>query len=112
MTIVKFCPYKLLIVKLNRPQECVGLTHATVGQLIDSLNDWTLSNCRSLNVSRCTFIDRRKTADLTSLSRFQQLTSLNLSGTEFNKASLEMVVQVTILRSSNFDRKFLHNLSL
>ncbi len=73
--------------------ECVGLTRATVGQLVDSLNSWTLSNCRLLNVSRCTFVDHRKAAILTSLCRFQQLSILNVSGTEFNKASLEMVVQ-------------------
>lgn len=73
--------------------EVVGLSRATVGQLVDSLNDWTLSNCRFLNVSHCTFVDHRKAAILTSLCRFQQLSNLNVCGTEFNKTSLEMVIQ-------------------
>ena len=73
--------------------ECVGLTQATVGQLIEILNEWTLSNCRLLNVSRSTFVDHRKETVLTSLSNFQRLASLNLSYTKFNKASLEMIVQ-------------------
>lgn len=73
--------------------ECVGLSLATVGQLVDSLNEWTLSNCRLLNVSCSTFVDQRKETVLTSLSNFRRLSSLNLSHTKFNKASLEMIVE-------------------
>ena len=69
-----------------------NLVKATVNDLIESLNDWTCDNLKLLNVSNSTFVDAQKHTVVVALSKLQNLTSLNVSGTEFNKNSLEMVM--------------------
>ena len=72
--------------------EASGL-NVTVGDLISSLNDWTLQNLRSLNVSGSSFVDSSKVALTVSLCQLRNLRVLSVSHTEFNHHGLEMVVE-------------------
>ncbi|XP_075228477.1 protein zyg-11 homolog B-like isoform X2 [Lycorma delicatula] len=65
----------------------------TVNDLIGCLGEWTLHNLRSLNVARSTFTDGSKYCVVVALSKLQALLSLDVSGTEFNKHGLEIVVE-------------------
>ena len=47
---------------------------------------------QSLNVSNSTFVDAKKNTIVVALSKLRNLTSLNVSGTEFNRTSLEMIM--------------------
>lgn len=73
--------------------EVSNLVKATVNDLIQCLNSWTLENLKSLNVSNSTFVDAQKHTIVVALSKLTNLTSLNVSGTEFNKTSLEMIME-------------------
>jgi hypothetical protein len=73
--------------------EVSGLVKATVTDLIGCLNDWTVLNLKVLNVSNSTFVDQNKYTIVMALSKLHNLTSLNVSGSEFNKTSLEMVIE-------------------
>ncbi len=73
--------------------EAVGLSKATVTDLIGCLGEWSVRNLRTLSVSQSTFVDASKHAIMVSLSKLRCLHTLNVSWTEFNKASLEMVVE-------------------
>lgn len=68
-----------------------GLAPATVTDLVGCLGDWTVRNLRSLDVTRCTFVDGGKHAVTVSLSKLKALRRLNVAWTEFNQAGLEMV---------------------
>ena len=48
---------------------------------------------QSLNVSNSTFVDAKKNTIVVSLSKLRNLSSLNVSGTEFNRTSLEMIME-------------------
>ena len=45
-----------------------------------------------LNVSNSTFVDANKHANVVGISKLKNLTSLNVSGTEFNKNNLDMIM--------------------
>merc|ERR1712223_2344572 len=72
--------------------EVSNLVKATVNDLIQCLNPWTLESLKSLNVSNSTFVDAKKNTIVVALSKLRNLTSLNVSGTEFNRTSLEMIM--------------------
>ena len=72
--------------------EVSNLVKATVNDLIQCLNPWTLSHLKMLNVSNSTFVDSQKHTIVVALSKLRNLTSLNVSGTEFNKTSLDMIM--------------------
>jgi len=72
--------------------EISNLVKATVNDLIQSLNPWTLENLKTLNVSNSTFVDAKKNTIVVALSKLRNLSSLNVSGTEFNRTSLEMIM--------------------
>lgn len=72
--------------------EAVGLAKATVSDLIGCLGDWSLQNLTSLDVTGSTFVDANKYTIVVSLSKLKLLRTLNVSGTEFNRAALEMIV--------------------
>lgn len=73
--------------------EAMGLTKATVTDLMSCLGEWTLSNLRLLNVANSTFMDSTKFCVVVALSKLRNLQVLNVSRTEFNKTSLELVVE-------------------
>ena len=73
--------------------EAMGLTKATVTDLVSCLGEWSLHNLRLLNVSNSTFMDSNKFCVVVALSKLKNLQVLNVSNTEFNKASLELVVE-------------------
>lgn len=73
--------------------EAIGLSKATVTELIGCLGEWTLQNMRTLNVANSTFVDQNKYTIVVALSKLRSLQSLNVSGTEFNRANLELVVE-------------------
>lgn len=73
--------------------EAMGLTRATVTDLISCLGEWSLQNLRLLNVSNSTFMDSNKFCVVVALSKLRNLQILNVSRTEFNKTSLELVVE-------------------
>lgn len=80
----------------------IGLSKATVTDLIGCLGDWTLQNLQSLNVAKSTFVDHCKITVVVALSKLQHLHTLNVSSTEFTKTSLEMIVD-DLPRLENLD---------
>ena len=74
--------------------EVSNLVQATINDLIGGLNPWTLENLKTLNVFNSTFVDGQKHTIVVALTQLRNLASLNVSGTEFNKSSLEMIMEV------------------
>ena len=72
--------------------EALGLTKATVGEMVNCLGEWSLQNLRHLNVANSTFVDSNKFCVIVELSKLKNLQVLNVSNTEFNNASLKQVV--------------------
>ncbi|XP_048509756.1 protein zyg-11 homolog B-like isoform X2 [Athalia rosae] len=64
----------------------------TVNDLIGCLGDWSLQNLRSLSVAKGSFMDCSRYCVVMALSKLRALQTLNVSGTEFNKHGLEIVV--------------------
>ncbi|XP_033341021.1 protein zyg-11 homolog B [Megalopta genalis] len=83
----------LKVLKQHKVQELVvnGLT-ITINDLISCLGDWSLQNLRSLSIARGSFLDCSRYCLLVTLSKLKALTSLNVSGTNFNQHGLEIVV--------------------
>ena len=73
--------------------ETLGLTKATVTDLISCLGEWSLHNLRLLNVSNSTFMDSNKFCVVVALAKLRNLQVLNVSNTEFSKTSLDLVVE-------------------
>jgi len=73
--------------------EALGLTKATVTDLISCLGEWSLQNLRLLNVSNSTFMDSNKYCVVVALAKLRNLQVLNVSNTEFSRASLDLVVE-------------------
>ncbi|XP_036150021.1 protein zyg-11 homolog B isoform X3 [Monomorium pharaonis] len=67
----------------------------TVNDLISCLGDWSIQNLRSLSVAKGSFMDfsRQRMVDIATLNKLKALHTLNVSGTEFNKHGLEIVVE-------------------
>lgn len=65
----------------------------TVNDLISCLGDWSLQNLRSLSVAKGSFTDCSRYCVVVTLSKLRALHTLNVSGTEFNKHGLEIVVE-------------------
>ncbi|XP_043248975.1 protein zyg-11 homolog B-like isoform X1 [Colletes gigas] len=65
----------------------------TVNDLISCLGDWSLQNLRSLSVAKGSFMDCSRYCVVVTLSKLRALSTLNVSGTEFNKHGLEIVVE-------------------
>ncbi|KAK8773724.1 hypothetical protein V5799_011742 [Amblyomma americanum] len=72
--------------------EATGLSRVTVNDLIGCLGDWTLAHLRLLNVARTAFTSS-KFCVVVALSKLRGLTTLNVSGTEFNRHGLDIVAQ-------------------
>jgi len=73
--------------------ETLGLTKATVTELISCLGEWSLQNLRLLNVTNSTFMDSNKFCVVVGLAKLRSLQVLNVSNTEFNKNNLDLVVE-------------------
>jgi hypothetical protein len=70
-----------------------NITHGntiTISELLDSLNDWSLQNLKSLNVSRNISLFG---SILTNFKHFKYLLKLNVSQTSFSNQSLDIVTQ-------------------
>lgn len=65
----------------------------TVNDLISCLGDWSLQNLRSLSVANGSFIDCSRYCVVVTLTKLRALHTLNVSGTEFTKHGLEIVVE-------------------
>ncbi|XP_076622675.1 protein zyg-11 homolog B isoform X2 [Colletes latitarsis] len=65
----------------------------TVNDLISCLGDWSLQNLRLLSVAKGSFMDCSRYCVVVTLSKLRALSTLNVSGTEFNKHGLEIVVE-------------------
>ncbi|XP_011312713.1 protein zyg-11 homolog B isoform X2 [Fopius arisanus] len=65
----------------------------TINDLISCLSEWSLLNLRSLSVAKGSFIDCSRVCVFLALSKLRALQTLNVSGTEFNKHGLEIVVE-------------------
>ena len=70
-----------------------NLVKATINDLIQCMNSWTLENLKVLDVSKSTFWKAQKGTVAVGLSKLRHLTSLNVSETEFNKTNLTMVME-------------------
>ena len=53
--------------------EALGLTKATVTDLVSCLGEWSLHNLRLLNVSNSTFMDSQKFCVVVALSKLKSL---------------------------------------
>lgn len=73
--------------------EITGLKKTTVNDLIGCLGEWTLSNLRTLNVSKSTFVNSEKYHVVASLNALCSLQSLNVSHTEFNSHGLKTIAE-------------------
>ncbi|XP_053972033.1 protein zyg-11 homolog B-like [Hylaeus anthracinus] len=84
----------LKVLKQHKVEELVvnGLK-ITVNDLISCLSDWSLQNLRSLSVAKGSFMGCSRYCVLVTLSKLRALNTLNVSGTEFNKHGLEIVVE-------------------
>ncbi|CAG5084820.1 Similar to Zyg11b: Protein zyg-11 homolog B (Mus musculus) [Cotesia congregata] len=65
----------------------------TINDLIGCLGQWSLNNLRSLSVVKGSFIDCSRVCVFMALSKLRALHTLNVSGTEFNKHGLEIIVE-------------------
>ncbi|XP_025074864.1 protein zyg-11 homolog B-like isoform X3 [Pogonomyrmex barbatus] len=68
----------------------------TVNDLISCLGDWSIQNLRSLSVAKGSFMDfsrLQRMVDIATLNKLKALHTLNVSGTEFNKHGLDIVVE-------------------
>ncbi|XP_014203818.1 protein zyg-11 homolog B [Copidosoma floridanum] len=65
----------------------------TVNDLITCLGEWSLQNLRSLSLARGSFMDCTRYCIVVALGKLRSLQILNVSGTEFNKHGLEIVVE-------------------
>ncbi|XP_015602670.1 protein zyg-11 homolog B isoform X3 [Cephus cinctus] len=65
----------------------------TVNDLIGCLGDWSLENLRSLSVAKGSFMDCSRYCVVVALNKLRALQTLNVSGTEFNRHGLEIVVE-------------------
>ncbi len=74
--------------------EALGLSRATVTDLIGCLGEWSLQNLRLLNVTKSTFMDSNKHCVVVALSKLKNLQVLNVANTEFNKTSLVSIVKL------------------
>ncbi|XP_078044108.1 protein zyg-11 homolog B [Augochlora pura] len=81
------------VLKQHKVQELVvdGLL-ITINDLVNCLSDWSLQNLRSLSVARGMFLECSRYGLLVTLNKLKALTSLNVSGTNFNQHGLEIVV--------------------
>lgn len=59
----------------------------------DCLNEYTINNLIHLNISRCTFIDMSRHSLMVQLTNLKNLRSLNVSFTEFNQQTLQMICE-------------------
>lgn len=59
----------------------------------DCLNEYSLANLTHLNVSHCSFIDISRHSLMVHLTKLSNLRSLNVSFTEFNQQTLQMVCE-------------------
>ncbi|XP_015429427.1 PREDICTED: protein zyg-11 homolog [Dufourea novaeangliae] len=84
----------LKVLKQHKVEELIvnGLK-ITVNELITCLSDWSLQNLRSLSVAKGSFMDCSRYCVVVTLSKLRALNTLNVSGTEFNKHGLEIVVE-------------------
>ncbi|XP_076242174.1 protein zyg-11 homolog B isoform X3 [Calliopsis andreniformis] len=84
----------LKVLKQHKVEDLVvnGLK-ITVNDLISCLGDWSLQNLRSLSVAKGSFMDCSRYCVVVTLSKLRALHTLNVSGTEFNKHGLEIVVE-------------------
>ena len=95
--------------------EAVGLSKATVTDLISCLGEWSLLNLRNFNVANSTFVDSYKFCVVVALAKLRNLQALNVSRTEFNRTSLELVVDLPKLESLNISctqEQHRHNMKL
>ncbi|KAK0177397.1 hypothetical protein PV328_001455 [Microctonus aethiopoides] len=83
--------------KILKQHQIVGLEVSglkiTINDLIGCLGEWSLQNLRSLNVAKGSFIDCSRVCVFMSLSKLRALRTLNVSGTEFNRHGLEIIVE-------------------
>ena len=69
-----------------------------VGDLVNSLSDWSLVNLVNLRVANCTFLDpSSKVVVMASLSKLKNLRSLDVSYTDFNNHGLEVIIACKLL---------------
>jgi len=92
--------------------EALGLTKATVTDLISCLGEWSLQNLRLLNVANSTFMDSNKFCVVVALAKLRSLQVLNVSNTEFSRTSLELVVEdLTMLETLDISQTKVNDIS-
>lgn len=65
----------------------------TIDSFSDCLGSWSISNITNLNLSKCSFVDSSGHSLMVKLTNFKNLRSLNVSYTELNQQSLQMICE-------------------
>jgi Zyg-11 family protein len=73
--------------------ECVNLKNVCIGNILDCLNEWSIKNMSNVNFSKCTFIDMQRHSLMVKITNLKNLRSLNLSHTELNQLTFQMVCE-------------------
>ncbi|XP_076170016.1 protein zyg-11 homolog B isoform X2 [Ptiloglossa arizonensis] len=91
----------LKVLKQHKLEELIvnGL-NITVNDLINCLGDWSLQNIRSLSVAKGILMNCSRYCLIVTLCKLKALTTLNVSGTGFNRESLGIVAEYLPLLES------------
>ena len=73
--------------------EVIGLTKATINELIGCLGEYTLNNIISLCVARSSFISTAKFCVVVGLAKLRNLRHLDISHTDITHCGLEIIVE-------------------
>jgi len=76
-----------------RHLEVIGLTKATINELIGCLGEYTLNNVSFLSVSRSYFTSSARFCVVVGLAKLRNLKHLDVSHTDINHHGLEIIVE-------------------
>lgn len=78
----------------------------------DSLGSWSQAHIRNLNLTKCSFIDTSRYSFMVNLTYLTNLRSLNVSYTELNQQSLQMICEdLKHLERLDLSGTFVHDLN-
>ncbi|KAI4455022.1 protein zyg-11 b [Holotrichia oblita] len=73
--------------------DCVNFKTMSIDKIIECLSPWSLANMTIANLSKCTFIDTSRRSFMVQITELKNLRSLNLSYTELNQQSFQMICE-------------------
>nr|XP_023021052.1 protein zyg-11 homolog B-like [Leptinotarsa decemlineata] len=73
--------------------ECVAIKKISIGDILDCLNPWSLSQIRNVNFTKCTFIDELRFTYMIKITNLKNLRNLNLAYTELNQTIFKIICE-------------------